>query len=199
MKKGLKKYFSEGLLIVFSVLFALFINRMSENYSTKQQKNVALSNVIKELRNNQSTLKKWKDKHSKMSLNISNVVEGKNDSIKDLLNKSNFLNFGLLTDGKSLINSVLSDTAWETAKATNIISEFDFEIIQQLTQTYKMQKVLSEKTIGSITSLYFSTEAHQMKNLESTLLQFSLRFNELVGQEQTLDYMYNNTLEFLNK
>ena len=199
MKKGFKKYVSEGLLIVFSVLFALFIGKMSENYSTKQRKKVAIENIKKEIKKNSSVLKGWLKNHKAMNASISKVVEGKNDSIKQLLNKSNFLNFGLLTNGKSLINSVLSDTAWETAKATNIISEFDFETIQHLTQTYKMQYVLSEKTIGNITNLYFSSESHQMKNLDNTLIQFSLRFNELVGQEDTLEYMYNNTLNFLEK
>ncbi|MGB0892589.1 MAG: hypothetical protein ACPGUU_09575 [Flavobacteriaceae bacterium] len=199
MKKGLKKYFSEGVLIVFSVLFALFINRMSENYSTQERKKVAIENIKKELKNNYNILKGWQKNHTLMNANISKIVEGKNDSLKEQLNKGNYLNFGLLTNGKSLINSVLSDTAWETAKATNIISEFDFNTIQKLTQTYKMQHVLSEKTILNITNLFFSSEAHQMDKLDNTLLQFSLRFNELVGQEQTLDYMYKNTLEFLNK
>ena len=49
MKTSFKKYFSEGFLIVFSVLFALFINGVSEDLKIKRQKLIALDNIKTEL------------------------------------------------------------------------------------------------------------------------------------------------------
>lgn len=40
--KNAKKYLYEGLLIVFSVLFALFINKAFDHYKTNSKKKVAI-------------------------------------------------------------------------------------------------------------------------------------------------------------
>ena len=50
--KNLKKYFAEGLLIIFSVLFALFINKLFDDYKTNQKKTVAIESIQKELSQN---------------------------------------------------------------------------------------------------------------------------------------------------
>ena len=55
----LKKYFLEGSLIVFSVLFALFINKLYSDYQTSQKKEVALESIKKELMRNDSILQNW--------------------------------------------------------------------------------------------------------------------------------------------
>lgn len=53
-----KRLFAEGILIVFSVLFALFINQMAEDYQTDQRRKIALSSVQKELEQNQTRVKR---------------------------------------------------------------------------------------------------------------------------------------------
>ena len=57
MKKSIrkidfKKYFGEGLLIVFSVLFALFINKTYEDAKINKDKNNALKQIKAELIDN---------------------------------------------------------------------------------------------------------------------------------------------------
>lgn len=197
MKTKFKKYISEGLLIVFSVLFALFINRISEKSTIEKNKKIAIENIKKELKSNLKVLTIWQENHKKMYANINSLINGTNDSIKNQLKKGKYLEFSLLTSGKTLVNSIISNTAWETSKATQIISEFNFETIQELTQTYTMQEILLENTLKNITNLFFNANTHNLKNLDNTLLQFRLHFNELVGQEKTLDYLYKSTIKFL--
>jgi len=193
--QNLKKYLTEGLLIVFSVLFALFINKVFDDYKTSQKKEIAIESIEKELRQNAAILATWKERHSVIGNQLNEIISGKNDSLRTELLKDEFLNLGVLTNNKSLIDAFLTNTAWETAKSTGIISEFDFAMTQKLTQVYTMQEILVDKTIAKILDYYFDTQAHNMSNLDKVLLQFQLRFWELKGQEELITGLYEEALK----
>lgn len=195
MKTNIKKYVGEGFLIVFSVLFALFINKSFESYQTYNKKEVAKASILKELYRNEAILKNWKERHVDIRNRITEVIEGKNDSIKIELQKSDYLNLGILTNNESLIDAILTKTAWESAKTTGIIAEFNYETIQKLTHVYAMQEVLTEKTVAKILDYYFDTEAHDMQQIDKTLIQFQLRFWELTGQEELMASLYKEAIE----
>lgn len=194
-----KKYIVEGVLIVFSVLFALFINKMFDDYKTRQKKAIAIESIHKELKKNAAILVNWKAKHIPIRNRITDVLEGRNDSLRSELLQYEFLNLGLLTNNESLIDAILTDTAWESAKSTGIISEFDFDTTQKLTHVYSMQEVLTEKTIIKILDYYFDTGAHNMEEIDQILIQFQLRFWELIGQEELLTTLYQEAIDELNK
>ena len=122
MKKSFKNYLAEGFLIVFSVLFALFISGVSDDFKVKKQKRIAIENIKMELNQNAKVLKIWQKDHKIIDRHISELINGKKDSLLAALKKKKYLDFGLITDSRSLINSILTDTAWETAKTTNIIA-----------------------------------------------------------------------------
>jgi|TARA_R100000541_G_scaffold47941_3_gene54987 hypothetical protein len=199
VKTNYKKYLAEGTLIIFSVLFALFINKLFDDYQTNQKKVAALESIEQELLRNQSILKNWKEKHIAIRDRISSILEGESDSLKMELLKFNYLNLGILTDNESLIDAILIDTAWESARSTGIVSEFDFETTQKLTLVYSMQDVLTDRTIAKILDYYFDTNSHDMKNLERILVQFQLRFWELTGQEELMMTVYQDALEQLEE
>lgn len=196
--KSLKKYLGEGFLIVFSVLFALFINNLAQNYQTKKKKETALESIRKELYKNDSIVAGWRTQHVVISERLQDLIHGKNDSLKNMLLEYDNLELRLLTDNKSLIEAVLSDTAWESAKSSGIVSEFDFRTTQSLTAAYDMQKVMTDKTIMKILDLYFDGKSHDMDNLMSTLYLFGLRFYELVGQESLMEILYGEALKDLD-
>ncbi|MBK6642510.1 MAG: hypothetical protein IPG39_15430 [Bacteroidetes bacterium] len=52
------------------------------------------------MESNAKILKNWKDRHIKIRNRITEIIEGKNDSLKIELLKHNFLNLGILTDIK---------------------------------------------------------------------------------------------------
>jgi len=194
---NLKKYFAESLLIIFSVLFALFINKLFDDHKTEQRRQIALESIQKELNRNNAILTEWKTHHTVIRDRIVALVDQKNDSLKNILLASSYLDLGLLYDQQSLINDILSDTAWESAKTTGIIEAFNFEQIELLTKAYAMQETLTKKTLMSILDLYFSADAHNMKNLDATLIQLQLRFSELAGQEELMKYLYREALNNL--
>ncbi|MDW3195131.1 MAG: hypothetical protein R8G66_22345 [Cytophagales bacterium] len=191
----IKKYLGEGTLIIFSVLFALFINKAFESYQTNQRKAVALKSITQELYRNQAILDRWKDQHQTVLGRLTELIEGKNDSLKQAIASKTYLDLGFLTDNKSLIDAFLTNTAWESAKETGIIAEFDFEMTQKLTLVYKMQDVMTDRTLAKILDYYFDTSSHDMDNLDQVLIQFQLRFVELTGQELVMVTMYEEALE----
>lgn len=194
MKTNFKKFVGEGLLIVFSVLFALFINKSFEDYRTKQKKKIAKESIIKELYNNQSILGNWKSNHTEIKNRISGIIAGEADSLKMELEKYNYLNLGVLTNNEVLIDAILTKTAWESAKATGIITEFDFETIQKLTLVYDLQEIIMDRTTAEILEYLFDSESNNIENIDRTLVQLHLRFQELTGQEETMSVFYEEAL-----
>jgi hypothetical protein len=192
---NIKKYLAEGFLIVFSVLFALLINKLFDDYKTLQKKEVALESIKKELNRNALIIKDWKARHVAMRDRLVSINEGNNDSIKNALLKNKYFDLGILTNQESLIDNTLTKTAWESAKSTGIVAEFEFETIEVLTQVYSLQDLITEKTIGELLNFYFNTETHNLDNLEQTLIQFQLRFWELTGQEELMSYLYSDSIK----
>ena len=54
-----KKYLGEGLLIVFSVLFALFINKTYEDAKTNRVKKFTSKQIIKSITEEPESRKEW--------------------------------------------------------------------------------------------------------------------------------------------
>ena len=192
-----KRYVLDGLLIVFSVLFALFINNIAETIKKNNKKEIAIENIRKELIGNLEILEAWNKDHVNIRNKINSIISGVNEPIKKELLKNNYLKLDLLTNGKPLINSAISKTAWETAKTTGIISEFDFEVTQKLTEAYTLHDILMDKTLMKLLDYLFDPNAHNMANIDSILVQLQLRFRELAGQEEMLIGLCKDGLEDL--
>ncbi len=199
INSNLKKYLGEGLLIVFSVLFALFINQSFDDYRTHQKKTIAQESILKELRANQAILANWQVKHTAIKQRLTSVIEGEADSLKTELQQYDYLNLGVLTNNEVLIDAVLTNTAWEPARATGIITEFDFETIQQLTLVYDLQAILLDRTTIQILDYLFAAESNDINNLDRTLVQLQLRLRELTGQEISLSGLYKEAIEVLEQ
>lgn len=198
-KTNIKRYLAEATMIIFSVLFALFINRCSENSNLENQKEEALNSILLELKGNSKNLDNWIENHKGIQVTLNNLVAGKADSLKQLLKNESYLNLGLLNENESLINSFLLNASWQTSKNTGIIAEFDFNTSQGLTQTYTLQEIITNQTIKGILDLYFDKESQDLDNLDQTLMQMNLRFHELVGQEFLLNQYYESSIKELEK
>ena len=194
---NLRKHFLDGLLIVFSVLFALFIDKMYDDYLLSQKMEIALQTVTKELQENQSLLQDWNQRHTTIQDRISAILENKQPELRAALEQQQFLQLGILTNDQSMADSMPSTTAWESAKSTGIVAEFDFETTRKLTDAYALQQIVVERTFAQIVDYYFDSEAHDMANLDRVLVQFKLRFSELTSQEWMLARLYNDALTHL--
>ena len=195
--KDWKNYLLEGALIVFSVLLALFLNQMAENIKTKHAKETAVDGIQKELERNLSIVQEWNKRHSEILDLVSALRSGKRDSLKQRLQNGQLFKIQLITNNKSIIDANLSNTAWETAKSTQIIAEFRYETVEKLTDVYALQDILINTTLKKITDTYFDRRTHNLDNLEATLTQFQLGFAEMIGQENLITELYREAIEEL--
>ena len=171
----------ESALIVFSVLFALFIGRAAENAKTERQKRVALERIHNELVTNHALVTDVMARHRVMLATLNRVVSNKDDTLRRLIMQKEYLDFQLLTGGKSLYPRLPARTSWEAALFTGTITEFDCGVLEALTGVYSSQETISQQTLQRILDDLYDIEA---PNRERKLLK--LEFEELIAQEQTL-------------
>ena len=180
-------YILEAFLIVFSVLFALFIENYVAEHKRQKEKTIALVKIRQEIERNSKILADWRPHHQKIHSLLRRSSLTGYDSLKTILSKYDYFNIGVLSS-EPLANAVLTTTAWESARSTGIISEFDFELVEELTQLYSLQTTLMEGSFKGVVMFFFDRETHDPANLNATLRQFELRFKELTGQDLSQNY-----------
>lgn len=183
--EGFKRLLVESALIVFSVLFALFINRYAENQKTEQQKEIALERIVQEIRNNRAIIDSALKIHRKSLKNLQQAIIHENDSLRIYLAQRGYFDskaLGLLTDEQSFYPTFPSNTSWQAAMATGIVSEFNYKVVETLAEVYDVQRFLMEKTLESITEVIYDPVD---ENVDRTLNTLLIQVNELVEQEHT--------------
>jgi hypothetical protein len=197
-KKAIRKYAIEAFLIVFSVLLALFLNKVFENQKVNRQERIARESLVRELTHNLRVTEDILRLHNSILTRIDSI-EGVPDSDLGQLFSNQHLDLGKLTGGESLMKELLTSTGWETARSTGIIAEFEYSEVENLTKVYALQDIVLNKTLAGIAEVLFKTETHDPTNIEATLLQLRLRFHELVGQENILIPSYKAAVNDLRK
>lgn len=192
--KKFKDYLLEGFLIIFSVLFALFIENYAQSVKVQKQKDIALERIKMELARNAKILSEWIPAHQEIYNHLHKSDHAQKDSLKNVLMKFEQFNIDLLLNDTQLINTVLANTAWETAKSTGIVAEFDFELTEHLTQVYSFQEIVMNNSIMEIVGIFMDQKTHDLNNLDASLKQLEIRFRELTGQERFLLETYEASL-----
>ncbi len=195
-KVNLKKYFGEGLLIVFSVLFALFINKTYEDAKTNRYKNNAINQIKAELLDNQKVLEEWMADHNAILENLNKLIGSKDDNIQLFTENKNYLPVQIILDNKNLTNKPLSNSAWSSAQSIGIIAEFDFSTLQNINETYELQQLIIETSIEKIAERLF-LRSNDVENIKDLLIELRLRFLNLRGQEIRLKDLYRETINIL--
>ena len=194
-KQNIAKLIIESLLIVFSVLLALFLNEYLNTRKAQKVKENALARVVSELEANQATVKEWAPYHNEVLGNIKKAL--RNDSIKNTLKTPQGVEFwNLMPNG--VVQQLIDDAAWQALKSSSAFSDLSFDTVLSLSKVYKLEKVGVESTIKSILEIINARESLHEENLEDTLVLLGKGFNELVAQELFLLDQYEKTLNELD-
>ncbi len=182
----LRKLLTEGLLIVFSVLFALFINRAAENWKTREAKNDALDRIYKELNTNDSLVTDVLVIHERVVSGLESILYQDNDSLRRVVVAADHsINLGPLIQAPSFYARIPSASSWEAAHTSGIVAEFDYETIERISQAYESQHRVINVTLQRILELFFTAPAADI-DTQMRLLHGLVR--ELAAQERTLLY-----------
>lgn len=190
-----KKLFSDSALIVFSVLFALFINECRGSVVERGKTEKIVANIQKELTKNQKILTDLRVYHQSVLENIGEIYA--QDSLEAVFFPGNaFLFHKAAKDG--VMQESLSDIAWEIGKQNNISSRIDFEKSLLLHEAYEQQRIVNE-TIDDIVAHLSNREIMRKELLDESVRVLARYFNELTGQESVLLRDYKNALEVLKE
>ncbi len=183
-------------MIVFSVLFALFIDRAAEKARMGRQKRVALERIRNELMANHNLLANVIVLHKRIASNINRVLGNKRDPLRVPLLQKGYIDFLLLSDNKSIYPRLPTRISWEAALSTGIIAEFDYPVVEALTDVYSSQEFITGQTFQKIFDDLYDVEAADPKR---KLLKLKLEFEELVAQEETLRKRISKSLGTMEK
>lgn len=190
---NLKKAFYEFTLIVFSVLFALFINEMRNTFNEKRNTQTLINNIKLELKENQKLTSNLREYHQECLTRIRNAYQ------KDSL-ESTFFSDNIFEIEKVAPNGIIQDDfkkiAWEVAVQEKISSRIDFSNSSILSEVY-VQQITVDETISKIIDIISTREAHRKELLLETVTLFGMELSELVGQEGYLLNKYEEALEVL--
>lgn len=179
-----KKYIADGLLIIFSVLLALFVGNIAENRKINKQKFQLVNSLTKELSTNKMHIERWLPKQQAF---LQTIKEGDLKSIDD----TGYNNLAF--------DAFLRKSAWETTKITGIVSEFDIETLEKLSDAYTMQELIWQETIKEVTKVAFDENYQKPENFDKANLKLKISLEVLVMQEKILLVMYNRAIEQLEK
>ncbi|MEQ9440219.1 MAG: hypothetical protein RIG62_14290 [Cyclobacteriaceae bacterium] len=196
--EGFKRLLVESALIVFSVLFALFINRYAENQKTQQQKKIAMERIVQEMKNNRELIDSAVQIHEGVLARLQKTATIETDSLRLYLHQRGYFDvkaFGLLVDEQTFYPKFPSNTSWQAAMATGIVSEFDYQVVENLTEVYDIQRFFIEETLKSITGVIYAPVDEDINKTINTLL---LQVNELVQQEYTTMNTIDKALETIH-
>ncbi len=191
----LNTFVSESLLIILSVLFALFINEWRNTYKYNQRTKSIINNVKKEITHNKIYVEKLSKYHQSIIDNIRDVI--KKDSIEAVFFPSTRFNlYGVAPNG--IIQGYIDEIAWLVAKQENITNRIEFEQSRALYRAYDQQAAV-KKTIETIIDILVQRELQRKELLHESITIFAMEINELIGQEKMLIIRYNEVLETLEK
>ncbi len=194
-----KRLFAEGLLIVFSVLFALFISQLVETNKVKKQTRQAIERIDQEIDQNNRHMDRWIEKHTRLKNRLDSLVAGHLDDVMNEFKNQKYFDLGILMQGEALVDALIVETAWKTAESTNIMSHFDYDTVEEFTTIYGIQDIIMKQTLSKILDIVFSRETLDLDNLEATLYQLNQLMFELNGQESVLSGMYKRRIHSRNK
>lgn len=168
---------------MFSVLFALFIDRVAANIRTNDQKRTALARIRLELSDNEKLIRELIILHQEVIQRLDSAIQNPDDTLNRRIIRDGYLDYVLLARGKSLFPRYPSSTSWDAAKSTGIISEFDYEIIEACEGAYGTQEMILGNTLPKIVDDLFELDSSQMNQ---KLIKLRSKFEEIRNQERTL-------------
>lgn len=164
--RGWKEYSADSLLIVFSVLLALFltegVNKLHQRRNTKD----LLRNVASELRNNKKAILEMQKYNLKVLSKIDSALTSK--IIQDSLISNDEFHLNIIAPAGVLFR-YMEDDAWTIAKSNNIMSRIDIESISILTRIYKdLERIM--KVEDEVAKVVFDRTSRDPRQVHATLV-----------------------------
>jgi len=181
MKKLLKEYIPQVLLIVFSVVLGLYLNQRLVDRNERAEANELLYLIIEEVKNNRAIMDEWHHYHFSAREIFKNLKS--KDAFKEkFIDDKKILYDTLFTRG-TLMQQMPSNSAWEIAKSNPLVSNIDYNYMQMLTDLYNIQEYMLEPALIKMSNFYHTTGVNRPEIAKENLDILYFYFHETVGRE----------------
>ena len=164
--RDIKEYLGESVLIIFSVLLALFLTEYFNGLHEKNETKELLKNIKEELVKNEKAEEEQYAYQKMVLKNIDSALKSKEFQQKIIANDE--FHLGLIApDGIQYRD--LSTVAWEVAKSKDIITKADFTLIAKLTNIYAQQARI-DKLEDKVADIFLRYESRRQENVHASLV-----------------------------
>jgi hypothetical protein len=166
--RDLREYLGESLLIIFSVLLALFLTEFINNLHEKSQTKELMENIKNELVKNKATEQAQYIYQGEVIKRLDSAINNPTLQQKIIAN-GEFRYQYIFSGGHGVLYNDLSKVAWEVAKSQNIFPKINFKLVGQLTTIYDDQERIG-KLEDKVAGVFLSYESRNPNNARETLI-----------------------------
>jgi hypothetical protein len=161
-----KEYLIESLLIVFSVLLALFLTESINKSHDRKYTVDLLKNIVIELKNNKTAILQIQEYNLKVLNKINSALADK--KIQDSIVSNSEFHLNVIAPHGVLLH-YLDDEAWTIAKNNNIMSKINIESISILNKVYENLERIG-KVEDEVAQVIFERNSRDPRQIQSTLI-----------------------------
>ena len=194
-KENLARYALEAILIVFSVLLALFLDSALEDRREARIVDELTSHIADEMTRNLAIVDEWLPYHRNVITEIDRYLAS--EELQQGLLTSDGIDYGRLMK-KGLIQDFYSNSSWKLAQQSEISSRIEFDVSYAISQAYLSQQNVNT-TLQRFADFVFERQTHDPEQLTTSLHIFRNLFQELAGQQGVLQHNYREALKAVDR
>lgn len=194
-KNNLGRYGLEAVMIVFSVLLALFFDQILEERREARMIDELLGYVADEMQRNLAIADEWLPYHQGAVAKTDRYLAS--EELQQSLLTTDGIDYGRMME-RGLIQDFYSSASWQLAQQTELTSQLDFEITQMMSEAYSSQQNVN-RTLDRFSDFFFDRATHDPAELAVSLRIYRMLLSELAGQESVLQDKYRLALDRIDQ
>ena len=166
VKRDLKEYFGESILIVFSVLLALFVTESINKLHERQKTKVLLKSIVNELISNKKAIQEMQVYNLQVLSRIDSALKDKKFQRKIVSNDEFHIT---MIAPNGVLYRFLDNVAWTVAKNNDIMAKLDIESLSVLTYIYEDQDRI-KKMEDEVGRVFIDRSSRNSRQVRATLI-----------------------------
>ena len=166
VKRDLKEYFGESILIVFSVLLALFVTESINKLHERQKTKILLKSIVNELISNKKAIQEMQVYNLQVLSRIDSALKDKNFQRKIVSNDEFHIT---MIAPNGVLYRFLDNVAWTVAKNNDIMAKLDIESLSVLTYIYEDQDRI-KKMEDEVGRVFIDRSSRNSRQVRATLI-----------------------------
>lgn len=194
-KENLVRSILEAILIVFSVLLALFLDNVIEDRREARIIDELVSHIADEMKSNLTIVDEWLPYHRAAIDEIDRYLAS--DDLQQSLLTADGVDYGRFMK-RGLIQDFYSTSSWQLAQQSELTSRIDFDVSYTIARAYLSQQNVN-LTLRRFSDFFFERQTHDPDQLVKSLRILRNLLLELSGQQSVMQHNYRSALEAVDQ